>query len=81
MYALARRWTPCFGGFAAIAMCVAAGWLRVHWTGALAFSAAGRLARYLLVALHTEGAVTFLPLANQAVVPVCAGYPGRVADK
>ena len=33
------------------ALCVAAGWLRVHWTGALAFSAAGRLARYAVVAL------------------------------
>jgi membrane protein YqaA with SNARE-associated domain len=33
------------------ALCVAAGWLRVHWLGALAFMAAGRLARYLAVAL------------------------------
>lgn len=33
------------------ALCVAAGWLRVHWLGVLAFMAAGRLARYLLVAL------------------------------
>ena len=32
------------------ALCVAAGWLRVHWAGALAFMAAGRLARYLVVA-------------------------------
>ena len=33
------------------ALCVAAGWLRVRWTGALAFSAAGRLARYAVIAL------------------------------
>jgi membrane protein YqaA with SNARE-associated domain len=33
------------------ALCLAAGWLRVRWTGALAFSAAGRLARYAVVAL------------------------------
>ena len=33
------------------ALCLAAGWLRVHWLGALAFMAAGRLARYLVVAL------------------------------
>jgi len=32
------------------ALCVAAGWLRIHWAAALAFMAAGRLARYLLVA-------------------------------
>jgi membrane protein YqaA with SNARE-associated domain len=29
---------------------VAAGWVRVHWLGALGFMAAGRFARYLLVA-------------------------------
>ena len=32
------------------ALCVAAGWLRIHWAAALACMAAGRLARYLLVA-------------------------------
>jgi membrane protein YqaA with SNARE-associated domain len=32
------------------ALCVAAGWLRVPWLAALAFMAAGRLARYLVVA-------------------------------
>ena len=32
------------------ALCVAAGWLRVHWLGALGFMALGRLARYALVA-------------------------------
>jgi membrane protein YqaA with SNARE-associated domain len=35
------------------ALCVAAGWLRIHWLAALAFMAAGRLARYLLVAWGT----------------------------
>ena len=33
------------------ALCVAAGWLRIHWLAALAFMAAGRLARYAVVAL------------------------------
>lgn len=33
------------------ALCVAAGWLRIHWLAALAFMAAGRLSRYLAVAL------------------------------
>ena len=33
------------------ALCLAAGWLRVHWLGALGFMAAGRLARYLVVTL------------------------------
>jgi membrane protein YqaA with SNARE-associated domain len=32
------------------ALCLAAGWLRVNWFAALAFMAAGRLARYALVA-------------------------------
>ncbi len=32
-------------------LCVAAGWLRVHWGAALGFMAAGRLARYLVVAV------------------------------
>jgi membrane protein YqaA with SNARE-associated domain len=32
------------------ALCLAAGWLRVHWLGALGFMAAGRLARYVVVA-------------------------------
>jgi membrane protein YqaA with SNARE-associated domain len=31
-------------------LCVAAGWLRIHWAAALAFMAAGRLARYIAVA-------------------------------
>lgn len=33
------------------ALCLAAGWLRVHWTGTLAFSATGRFARYVVIAL------------------------------
>jgi membrane protein YqaA with SNARE-associated domain len=39
-------WLPVVGD----ALCVAAGWLRVNWIAALAFMAAGRLARYLAVA-------------------------------
>ena len=39
-------WLPIAGD----ALCVAAGWLRIHWAAALAFMAAGRLARYLVVA-------------------------------
>ena len=40
-------WLPIVGD----ALCVAAGWLRVNWAATLAFMAAGRLARYLVVAL------------------------------
>lgn len=40
-------WLPVIGD----ALCVAAGWLRVNWIAALAFMAAGRLARYLIVAV------------------------------
>ena len=32
------------------ALCVAAGWLRIRWWAALAFMAAGRLCRYMVVA-------------------------------
>jgi len=39
-------WIPLLGD----ALCVAAGWLRVSWIAALAFMAAGRLARYIVVA-------------------------------
>lgn len=39
-------WLPLVGD----ALCVSAGWLRVNWAAALAFMAAGRLARYLAVA-------------------------------
>ena len=40
-------WLPVLGD----ALCVAAGWLRIHWLAALAFMAAGRFARYLVVSL------------------------------
>jgi membrane protein YqaA with SNARE-associated domain len=39
-------WLPLLGD----ALCVAAGWLRVNWVAALGFMAAGRLARYAVVA-------------------------------
>ena len=39
-------WLPIVGD----ALCVAAGWLRIHWAAALGFMAAGRLARYVAVA-------------------------------
>ena len=42
-------WLPIVGD----ALCFAAGWLRIHWAAALVFMAAGRLARYLLVAYLT----------------------------
>ena len=43
---LLLAWLPLVGD----ALCVAAGWLRIHWAAALGFMAAGRLARYLVVA-------------------------------
>ena len=39
-------WLPVVGD----ALCVVAGWLRIHWVAALGFMAAGRLARYAAVA-------------------------------
>jgi membrane protein YqaA with SNARE-associated domain len=39
-------WLPVIGD----ALCIAAGWLRTNWAPALAFMAAGRLARYIAVA-------------------------------
>ena len=45
-------WLPIIGD----ALCVAAGWMRIHWAAALGFMAAGRLARYIAVAL-VSGAV------------------------
>lgn len=39
-------WLPAVGD----ALCVAAGWLRLNWLATLGFMAAGRLARYLVVA-------------------------------
>jgi membrane protein YqaA with SNARE-associated domain len=38
-------WLPLIGD----ALCAAAGWLRIRWWAALAFMAAGRLARYIAV--------------------------------
>ena len=38
-------WAPVVGD----ALCLAAGWLRVNWIAALCLTAAGRLARYLVV--------------------------------
>ena len=40
-------WLPVIGD----ALCLAAGWLRIHWLAALGFMAAGRFARYLVVSL------------------------------
>lgn len=42
-------WLPLVGD----GLCLAAGWLRVNWLAALAFMAAGRLARYLIIAWTT----------------------------
>lgn len=39
-------WLPLIGD----ALCLAAGWLRLNWIAALGFMAAGRLARYAVVA-------------------------------
>jgi membrane protein YqaA with SNARE-associated domain len=52
---LVRRWGASATVFAFLpligdALCVAAGWLRIPWLAALAFMAAGRLARYAAVA-------------------------------
>ena len=40
-------WLPIVGD----ALCLAAGWLRVNWLAVLAFMAAGRCARYVVVSL------------------------------
>ena len=42
-------WLPIVGD----ALSAAAGWLRVNWLAALAFMAAGRLTRYIVVAAFT----------------------------
>jgi len=42
-------WLPIVGD----ALAAAAGWLRVNWLAALAFMAAGRLSRYIVVAAFT----------------------------
>jgi membrane protein YqaA with SNARE-associated domain len=39
-------WLPIVGD----ALCVAAGWLRIHWAAVLGFMATGRLLRYIAVA-------------------------------
>ena len=44
--ATALAWLPIVGD----ALSAAAGWLRVNWLAALAFMAAGRLSRYIVVA-------------------------------
>ena len=44
--ALLLSWVPLIGD----ALCVAAGWLRLHWLPCLLFMAAGKAARYWLVA-------------------------------
>jgi membrane protein YqaA with SNARE-associated domain len=44
--ALLLAWTPIVGD----ALVAAAGWLRMNWVAALCFMAAGRLARYVVVA-------------------------------
>jgi membrane protein YqaA with SNARE-associated domain len=44
--ALLLAWAPFVGD----ALCVAAGWLKLNWMASAAFQAAGRFARYLLVA-------------------------------
>lgn len=43
---LLLAWLPVVGD----ALCVAAGWLRIHWLPALCFMTAGRFARYIAVA-------------------------------
>ena len=44
--ALLLAWLPILGD----ALCAGAGWLRIHWAAALAYIAAGKLARYALIA-------------------------------
>ena len=44
--ALLLAWLPIVGD----ALCAAAGWLRMKWWAALGFMAAGRLARYVVIA-------------------------------
>jgi membrane protein YqaA with SNARE-associated domain len=43
-------WLPIIGD----ALSLAAGWLRVNWAAALGFMAAGRLARYVVVAVFSS---------------------------
>ena len=44
--ALMLSWLPLLGD----ALCVAAGWLRLHWLPCMLFMAIGKFARYLLIA-------------------------------
>ena len=44
--ALLLSWVPIVGD----ALCMAAGWLRLHWLPCLAFMAVGKFARYALIA-------------------------------
>lgn len=44
--ALLLAWTPLIGD----ALCVAAGWLRINWLWAMLFVAAGKFARYWVIA-------------------------------
>ena len=44
--ALLLSWTPVIGD----ALCLAAGWLRLHWLPCLVFMALGKAARYAVVA-------------------------------
>lgn len=44
--ALLLAWTPVIGD----ALCLGAGWLRLHWLHCLVFMALGKLARYALIA-------------------------------
>ena len=43
---LLLAWTPIIGDL----LCVAAGWLRINWLPALLFMAAGKFARYWIIA-------------------------------
>lgn len=45
--ALLLSWLPLLGD----ALCLAAGWLRLHWVACLIFMAAGKLLRYWLIIL------------------------------
>lgn len=44
--ATALAWLPIVGD----ALCLAAGWLRIHWFATMCFMAVGRFGRYLVVA-------------------------------
>lgn len=43
---LLLSWVPLIGD----ALCVAAGWLRIYWLGAIIFMAIGKFARYWIIA-------------------------------